>query len=100
MYDQILVSPALITLFSQPTAAKIFDEVVGIDGNDDTRASDHLPVYVDFHCPDCDAPKLRITALLPNPLDSDSGNELIKIQNFGNSFQEKLSSKMLHLKMK
>ena len=90
LYDQILVSPALITLFSQPTAAKIFDDVVGIDGNDDTRASDHLPVYVDFHCPDCDAPKLRITALLPNPLGSDSGNELIKIQNFGNSFQGKI----------
>ncbi len=100
LYYPILVSPALITLFSQPTAAKIFDEVVGIDGNDDTQASDHLPVYVDFHCSDSDAPKLRITALLSNPLGSDSGNELIQIQNFGIVFKEKLLSKMLHLKMK
>lgn len=90
LYDQILVTPELKSLLYQSAEARVFDDIVGIDGNDDTRASDHLPVYVDFDCPTCDTPDLRIESLLPNPIGKDSGNETIKIKNMGQRFDGKI----------
>ncbi|HIF9103190.1 TPA: hypothetical protein ACX6QA_000079 [Photobacterium damselae] len=47
----------------------------------------------DFDCAICDNSNLRIESLLPNPIENDSGNEIINIKNMVNILMEKLLSK-------
>ncbi len=40
-----------------------------------------IPIsQVDFDCPNCDTPYLKIESLLPGPIGIDSGNETIKLK--------------------
>lgn len=68
VYDQILTTPELKSLLFQSAKARVLDDIVVIDGSDDTRSSDHLPTYVDFNYPNCGFPDLRIESLLPNSI--------------------------------
>lgn len=86
LYDQILVTKELKSLFHSSAMARTFDWLEGTRGNEDTRASDHIPIVVNFNCPDCDKPSLKIKSLLPNPSGSDSGQETITIYNAGSDF--------------
>lgn len=47
LFDQLLVSPALLPAYVKGSA-RVFDDPVAVRGNDRDRASDHLPVYADF----------------------------------------------------
>ncbi|CAH8242111.1 MULTISPECIES: endonuclease/exonuclease/phosphatase family protein [Vibrio] len=87
LYDQILLSASLYDFLGGQLQAKAFDWPIGIQGNDDTRASDYIPIYVDFSCLDCEKPTLKIKSLLPNPAGSDTGKETVTIHNIGPDFQ-------------
>ncbi|ENM3764394.1 endonuclease/exonuclease/phosphatase family protein [Vibrio cholerae] len=87
LYDQILLSASLYVFLGGQLQAKAFDWPIAIQGNEDTRASDHIPIYVDFLCLDCDKPTLKISSLLPNPSGSDKGKETVTIHNIGPDFQ-------------
>jgi hypothetical protein len=75
-----------------PGSFRVFDDAVAIEGTfsgrDATRASDHLPVSLDFAFRQS-APGLissptdmvRIAALLPDPFGPDPGKETVTLQN-------------------
>lgn len=50
MYDQILVSPTLLPALTN-VSHDIFSNPVAVLGNSSTRASDHIPIYVDLFTP-------------------------------------------------
>lgn len=87
LYDQILITPSLARLISSGGKVRVFDDRSGVIGNNDTRASDHVPVFLDFNHPYVDTPTLKNSSLLPNPIGSDIGNETITIFNAGESFE-------------
>ena len=74
MYDQILVSSASANVIYQGKA-KLFEYFEAVTGNSDTRASDHLPVYVDAFIP-----PTQIKSVTPNPIGTDNNNETLIIQ--------------------
>jgi hypothetical protein len=71
--DQLLVPPRTFEHAYVPGSAAVFDVGVAALGNETTRASDHLPVYVklvfaaDEDGGEASSGALRIVALLPNP---------------------------------
>jgi endonuclease/exonuclease/phosphatase family metal-dependent hydrolase len=89
LFDQILVNSAMNGRYI-PGSCRIFDQTVGVVGNSQTRASDHLPVSADFIFggePPSQPPTtgLFIVALLPNPDGEDRGHEQAQIANLTNS---------------
>jgi endonuclease/exonuclease/phosphatase family metal-dependent hydrolase len=91
LFDQILV-PMTMRSACVPGSFRVFDDAVAIEGTfsgrDATRASDHLPVSLDFAFRQS-APGLissptdmvRIAALLPDPFGPDPGKETVTLQN-------------------
>jgi endonuclease/exonuclease/phosphatase family metal-dependent hydrolase len=85
LFDQILVSQA----FSQHHVAnsiQIFDGVSGVQGNRQTRASDHLPVAADFSFAGpipLAGDTVVISRLLPDPAGRDVDNERVVLKNKG-----------------
>lgn len=84
LFDQILI-PAWMSDAYVAGSAKVFDFAVAVEGNDATRASDHVPVYAEFvfEAPgDADGgASLRIAALLPNPAGADDRHEQVTLAN-------------------
>jgi len=86
LFDQLLVSDGLNQLYIQDSA-KVFDGGVAAEGNDNTRASDHLPVFAQFRfqgmSPGTPAGGVQLLAVLPNPDGIDRGNEEVHLSNNG-----------------
>ncbi|HFQ4975373.1 TPA: hypothetical protein ACGUT0_001874 [Vibrio vulnificus] len=98
MYDQILISPKLLSLFQGKQHTTVFDFTDAVIGNDDTRASDHVPVILTLGIIQPKIPNLKIKALLPNPAGTDYGNETITIKNEGEDFSGDIIVQDLSLK--
>lgn len=87
LFDQILI-PAWMADKYVEGSAKVFDDPVAVEGNNRTRASDHLPVVAEFVFGDEDATAstpvtgVRIVSALPNPAGGDAGHEAVTIGNF------------------
>lgn len=82
LFDQLLVSDELHSMYVQ-NSVKVFDGAVGAQGNDSTRASDHLPVFAKFEFGGATVAGIKISALLPNPNGDDRGNEKVHLSNSG-----------------
>jgi endonuclease/exonuclease/phosphatase family metal-dependent hydrolase len=84
LFDQILVKPHVFQFYMMGSSA-VFNGPDAVRGNNNTRASDHAPVYADFVFgigePAESTGNLVISALLPNPQGKDSGNEVVEITN-------------------
>ena len=92
LFDQMLIPVRMLPRYVM-ASAQIFDDEVAVRGNDETRASDHLPVVAEFvfdqpepepgpgPAPAPAAVTLRIVSLLPDPVGTDSGNEKITLRN-------------------
>lgn len=83
LFDQILVSPALEAHYIAASTS-VFDESVAVKGNNNNRASDHLPVYADFlfvRDLDTDDHGLRLVKVMPDPNGVDRDNEIVWIAN-------------------
>jgi|GEM_PF-910659 len=85
LFDLILVSHELLPHYLDESV-RVFDaHTDAVRGNDDTRASDHLPVFADFSFSTgqhelVEAP-LTIHACLPNPHEDDAGHETVTLRN-------------------
>ncbi|ELA7337578.1 MULTISPECIES: endonuclease/exonuclease/phosphatase family protein [Vibrio] len=90
MYDQILATPAFISAYNNQKYAYTFEEIAAVVGNEDTRASDHIPVIATFGINAHPQPKLTITSLLANPIGTDYQNETITLLNSGAPFNGQL----------
>jgi len=87
LFDQILIPAWMGSRYVQGSA-HVFDLAIAMQGNNTTRASDHLPVYAEFAFGD-DTPSdpvtatgVRLVSLLPNPAGDDKGRESVAIRNF------------------
>lgn len=85
LFDQLLI-PAWMVGEYVPDSAQVFDHAVAAQGNNTTRASDHVPVFADFllrpdTSPGDELLGLRITALLPNPNGADDNHETVTLRN-------------------
>lgn len=74
LYDQILVTPTLVTNLNHPEFM-VFDGSIAVSGNSDTRSSDHVPVYIDLFPVSDVASGITVTNVLPDPVGSDRNNE-------------------------
>jgi len=91
LFDQIMVSKEL-SRFYVPDSIQVFNEPEAVMGNRQNRASDHIPVYADFIFPEDSTSDVNIiiTRLLPDPVGSDTENEIVTLKNKGSvaiSFQ-------------
>jgi endonuclease/exonuclease/phosphatase family metal-dependent hydrolase len=87
LFDQILAPMRMQNRYVQGSA-RVFDDAVGAQGNENTRASDHLPVSAEFIFGGDNEPApdgTRILSLLPNPTGPDAGNEQITLKNFSSA---------------
>jgi endonuclease/exonuclease/phosphatase family metal-dependent hydrolase len=90
LFDQLLIPGWMGDLYVEDSA-RVFDQEVAVEGNNTTRASDHLPVYADFDFGTEEeggpggpnAATARIVSLLPNPVGEDARHEEVTIGNFG-----------------
>ena len=85
LFDQLLIPGAMISKYVAGSAG-VFDNIAAVEGNTNTRASDHLPVSAEFvfgtDAPDEPAAAgVRIASLLPNPAGEDAGREEVAIAN-------------------
>jgi endonuclease/exonuclease/phosphatase family metal-dependent hydrolase len=82
LFDQILVSQDLKQHYVADSV-KIFDGSAAVQGNRQTRASDHLPVYADFvfAAPAPVVADVVISRLLPDPAGRDIDNERVTLKN-------------------
>jgi hypothetical protein len=85
LFDQILI-PAWMTEEYVDGSCMVFDYAVAAKGNNNSRASDHVPVYADFvFHGTAEPPELEeglwIVALLPNPVGKDDYNEQLTLRN-------------------
>ena len=77
LFDQMLIPARMLPKYVQ-ASARIFDHEVAVRGNNETRASDHLPVSAEFIF-DQPAPTpapsggVRVVALLPNRMEPMRG---------------------------
>ncbi|ENM5747451.1 endonuclease/exonuclease/phosphatase family protein [Vibrio mimicus] len=83
LYDQIFISTELAELYGNKSFTRIFEHTSAIVGNQDTRASDHVPVLSTLGTTGRTKPDIIITSLLPNPIGSDTQNETITLRNQG-----------------
>jgi endonuclease/exonuclease/phosphatase family metal-dependent hydrolase len=85
LFDQILIPVSMGSRYVAGSAA-VFDHEIAVRGNDNNRASDHLPVFAEFVF-GADEPGepppsgVRIVSLLPNPNGTDAGREEVVIAN-------------------
>jgi hypothetical protein len=87
LFDQMLIPLRMLPRYVLGSV-RIFDHEVAVRGNNDTRASDHLPVVAEFvftpAAPPPAAPAgLAITALLPDPDGADNAREQVTLRNAG-----------------
>lgn len=87
LYDQIFISTELAELYGNKSFTRIFEHTSAILGNQDTRASDHVPVLTSLGLTGHAKPEITITAILPNPIGTDFQNETITLRNNGPAFQ-------------
>ena len=87
LFDQLLIPVGMRGKYVSGSA-KVFDREVAVRGNNNNRASDHLPVSAEFVFGADEEPEpvsqVRITALLPNPSGTDAGREEVTVGNFSN----------------
>lgn len=89
LFDQILIPVRMVPRYVLGST-QVFDVAAAALGNEETRASDHLPVVAEFLFGE-EPPVveedgiLQIVALLPNPVGEDAGNESVTIRNPGPS---------------
>lgn len=93
MYDQVLVTPSLVSAYNNQKYAYTFEELTAVVGNEDSRASDHIPVIATFGINAHPLPKLTIISLLANPVGTDYQNETITLLNTGSPFNGQLMLK-------
>ncbi|MBM4113828.1 MAG: hypothetical protein FJ253_10760 [Phycisphaerae bacterium] len=88
LFDQMLIPMRMRNAYVGGSA-QVFDGAAAVRGNDDTRASDHLPVVAEFEftppAPEGGAasgsPVIRIASMLPDPAGADAGHETITLRN-------------------
>jgi Lamin Tail Domain/Endonuclease/Exonuclease/phosphatase family len=83
LFDQLLIPMRMKDRYVA-ASAKVFDRAVTIEGEANTRASDHLPVFADFVLGGggIEAPSgVRIASVLPDPVGEDKGNEQVTTAN-------------------
>lgn len=80
LYDQILVSPALFSAADKPQMQLLLSPAA-TRGNEDTRSSDHIPVFIDLFKSETMQGSVLIDSVLPNPAGSDNNNELIVVRS-------------------
>ena len=82
LFDQILI-PAWMGDTCPTGSASVFNGVAAVEGNETTRASDHVPVFADFVFGQVVAGPtgLVIAALTPNPVGPDDNNEMVTVFN-------------------
>lgn len=80
LYDQILVSLPLAQVANK-TEMSLLLVPSATQGNDDTRSSDHIPVFVDLFAADESANGLKVSRVLPNPVGQDNDNEIVEIKS-------------------
>jgi hypothetical protein len=84
LFDQILI-PVRMRERHVEGSTTVFNHASALRGTEQTRASDHLPVFADFVFGDGGPPPppaaVRILSLLPNPEGPDEGREQVTISN-------------------
>jgi hypothetical protein len=85
LLDQILI-PVRMRERHVEGSTMVFNHASALRGTEQTRASDHLPVFADFVLGGAEPPlppvaAARILSLLPNPDGSDEGCEQVTIGN-------------------
>jgi Lamin Tail Domain len=85
LFDQILIPVRMRARYVEGST-KVFHHASALRGREQTRASDHLPVFADFVFGDGGPPQpppvaVRILSLLPNPDGPDEGREQVTIGN-------------------
>jgi Lamin Tail Domain len=85
LFDQILIPVRMRERYVEGST-KVFNHAVAVRGSEQTRASDHLPVFADFVLGDGGPPPppvvaVRILSVLPNPDGPDEGREQVTIGN-------------------
>ncbi len=86
LYDQIFISRKLEEAFAKQWHIHVFEHPAAIQGNNDTRASDHVPVIARLGSQGAAQPNIKIVSLLPNPIGSDSKRETVTVMNHGSSY--------------
>jgi endonuclease/exonuclease/phosphatase family metal-dependent hydrolase len=85
LFDQILIPVRMRDRYVDGSA-KVFSHASALRGSEQTRASDHLPVFADFVFGGVEPPPppvaaVRMLSLLPNPDGPDEGREEVTIGN-------------------
>ncbi|MEQ8906874.1 lamin tail domain-containing protein [Ekhidna sp.] len=84
MFDQILIPMHMKDKYMAGSFT-VFDDASSVNGNNSTRASDHLPVYAEFmlggEVDNTSSDGVTIVEALPNPEGDDTGNEYIILKN-------------------
>lgn len=80
LYDQILISTHFYETLNYPQIA-IYTEADAIQGNDNTRASDHVPIMVTLFNVEDEVGHINITSILPNPVGPDNDHEKVTLRS-------------------
>ena len=85
LFDQLLI-PVRMRERHIEGSTKVFNHASALRGTEQTRASDHLPVFADFVFGGVEPPPpitagVKIFSLLPNPDGPDEGREEVTIRN-------------------
>ena len=80
LYDQILVTPNL-AYSTHLSHMNLINDSVAVVGNHDTRASDHVPIYVDLFNIEGHSEHLKIIGVLPDPIGNDHNREHVEIKS-------------------
>jgi Lamin Tail Domain len=85
LFDQILIPVRMRDRYVDG-CAKVFNHASALRDSEQTRASDHLPVFADFVFGGVEPPPppvaaVRMLSLLPNPEGPDEGRERVTLGN-------------------
>jgi hypothetical protein len=83
LFDQLVIPMRMKDRYVAGSA-RVFDRAVAIEGDANTRASDHLPVFADFVLGGggIEPPSgVRIASMVPDPVGEDKGHEQVTIAN-------------------
>ena len=85
LFDQILIPVRMRDRYVEGST-KVFNHASALCGSEQTRASDHLPVFAEFVFGGAEPPPppvvaVRTLSLLPNPEGPDEGREAVTLGN-------------------
>jgi len=84
LFDQLLIPMSMRERYVGGSA-QVFNHEAAVRGNNQNRASDHLPVFADFVFdppgPEPAVSGLQVAGLLPDPAGPDNGREQVVLRN-------------------